>query len=68
MLPTSKNCGFTQSVNVSLGFRPLYCECPRSDTEWLLSTLFDASLLSLGAAGNGGSLLEWRAQSLIVGL
>ena len=25
------------------------------DIEWLLSTLFDASLLSLRAAGNGGS-------------
>jgi hypothetical protein len=33
------------------------------DTEWLLSTLFDASLLStLKAAGNGGSFLA----SLIV--
>ena len=29
---------------------------PRLDTEWLLSTLFDASLLSTSkAAGNGGS-------------
>jgi len=28
------------------------------DTEWLLSTLFDASLLSTSkAAGNGGSFL-----------
>jgi|HubBroStandDraft_2_1064218.scaffolds.fasta_scaffold155868_2 hypothetical protein len=25
------------------------------DVEWLLSTLFDASLLKLRAAGNGGS-------------
>jgi hypothetical protein len=25
------------------------------DIEWLLSTLFDASLLKLRAAGNGGS-------------
>jgi len=25
------------------------------DIEWLLSTLFDASLLQLRAAGNGGS-------------
>src|SRR5260370_14221269 len=30
--------------------------CPWLDTEWLLSTLFDASLLSTSkAAGNGGS-------------
>ena len=27
------------------------------DVEWLLSTLFDASLLKLRAAGNGGSFL-----------
>ena len=27
------------------------------DIEWLLSTLFDASLLPLRAAGNGGSFL-----------
>jgi len=31
------------------------------DTEWLLSTLFDASLLStLKAAGNGGSFFGRR--------
>jgi hypothetical protein len=32
------------------------------DTEWLLSTLFDASLLSTSkAAGNGGSFFgRWR--------
>jgi hypothetical protein len=28
--------------------------CPCLDTEWLLSTLFDASLLLTLAAGNGG--------------
>jgi hypothetical protein len=27
------------------------------DVEWLLSTLFDASLLNFRAAGNGGSFL-----------
>ncbi|HEV7409555.1 MAG TPA: hypothetical protein VGO01_13810, partial [Bradyrhizobium sp.] len=33
---------------------------PCLDTEWLLSTLFDASLLSTSkAAGNGGSFF-WR--------
>jgi len=32
------------------------------DTEWLLSTLFDASLLStLKAAGNGGSFFARMA-------
>ena len=40
-----------------LSFRLYDCHCPRLDTEWLLSTLFDASLLSTSkAAGNGGSL------------
>jgi hypothetical protein len=40
-----------------LSFRVYDCERPRLDTEWLLSTLFDASLLSTSkAAGNGGSL------------
>src|SRR5262245_27157526 len=40
---------------------PLYdCDCPRLDTEWLLSTLFDASLLSTSkAAGNGGSFFAF---------
>jgi hypothetical protein len=28
ILPTSKICGFIQRVNVSLGFRALYCERP----------------------------------------
>jgi hypothetical protein len=35
------------------------------DTEWLLSTLFDASLLSTSkAAGNGGSFFGVRGTSL----
>jgi hypothetical protein len=35
------------------------------DTEWLLSTLFDASLLSTSkAAGNGGSFLGVGVTSL----
>jgi hypothetical protein len=39
-----------------LSFRVYDCQRPRLDTEWLLSTLFDASLLSTSkAAGNGGS-------------
>jgi hypothetical protein len=39
-----------------LSFRVYDCHRPRLDTEWLLSTLFDASLLSTSkAAGNGGS-------------
>eukprot|EP01035_Chromulina_nebulosa_P066991 gene66991-91742_t len=39
-----------------LSFLAYYLNCPCLDTEWLLSTLFDASLLStLKAAGNGGS-------------
>jgi hypothetical protein len=29
-----------------LSFLVYDCPCPRLDTEWLLSTLFDASLLS----------------------
>jgi hypothetical protein len=40
----------------SLSFRLYDLYCPGLDTEWLLSTLFDASLLSTSkAAGNGGS-------------
>jgi len=39
-----------------LSFRLYDYQRPRLDTEWLLSTLFDASLLSTSkAAGNGGS-------------
>jgi hypothetical protein len=39
-----------------LSFLDYDLDCPLLDTEWLLSTLFDASLLStLKAAGNGGS-------------
>jgi hypothetical protein len=42
----------------SLSFRVYDSQRPRLDTEWLLSTLFDASLLSTSkAAGNGGSFL-----------
>ena len=39
-----------------LSFPGYYLDRPCLDTEWLLSTLFDASLLSTSkAAGNGGS-------------
>jgi hypothetical protein len=39
-----------------LSFPGYYSYRPGLDTEWLLSTLFDASLLSTSkAAGNGGS-------------
>jgi hypothetical protein len=39
-----------------LSFPGYYLNRPCLDTEWLLSTLFDASLLSTSkAAGNGGS-------------
>jgi hypothetical protein len=39
-----------------LSFLDYDLDCPLLDTEWLLSTLFDASLLSTSkAAGNGGS-------------
>jgi len=40
-------------------------ERPRLDTEWLLSTLFDASLLSTSkAAGNGGSFLPTSLETI----
>ncbi len=35
------------------------------DTEWLLSTLFDASLLITLAAGNGGSFLLFNASVVV---
>jgi hypothetical protein len=38
-----------------LGFPWHYFDRPSSGHEWLLSTLFDASLLSTSAAVNGGS-------------
>jgi hypothetical protein len=39
--------------------------CPCLDTEWLLSTLFDASLLSTSkAARNGGSFFWHLGTSL----
>jgi hypothetical protein len=47
----------------SLSFRVYDWQRPRLDTEWLLSTLFDASLLSTSkAAGNGGSFFARPAQ------
>jgi hypothetical protein len=42
-------------VYLSLSFLAHYWGVQLLDIEWLLSTLFDASLLSLRAAGNGGS-------------
>jgi hypothetical protein len=48
-----------------LSFRVYDCQRPRLDTEWLLSTLFDASLLSTSkAAGNGGSFFCTRVIAL----
>jgi len=55
----------------SLSFRVYDWQRPRLDTEWLLSTLFDASLLSTSkAAGNGGSFfargplsVRWRVHN-----
>jgi hypothetical protein len=38
-----------------LSFLDHYSSVHLLDIEWLLSTLFDASLLKLRAAGNGGS-------------
>jgi hypothetical protein len=47
----------------SLSFRVYDWQRPRLDTEWLLSTLFDASLLSTSkAAGNGGSFFARPAE------
>jgi hypothetical protein len=44
-----------------LSFLDYDLDRPRLDTEWLLSTLFDASLLSTSkAAGNGGSFFGRR--------
>jgi len=42
-----------------LSFLEYDCQRPRLDTEWLLSTLFDASLLSTSKAADslGGSFL-----------
>src|SRR5262245_26311976 len=43
-------------LNVSLSFLVHYWNRPSClDIEWLLSTLFDASLLNFRAAGHGGS-------------
>jgi hypothetical protein len=49
-----------------LSFPGYYLNRPCLDTEWLLSTLFDASLLSTSkAAGNGGSFFapSFRARA-----
>jgi hypothetical protein len=49
----------------ALSFLDYDWHCPRLDTEWLLSTLFDASLLSTSkAAGNGGSFFVSSAAIL----
>src|SRR5262249_29739449 len=42
-------------VKTLLSFLDHYSSVHLLDIEWLLSTLFDASLLKLRAAGNGGS-------------
>jgi hypothetical protein len=48
-----------------LSFLDYDLDRPLLDTEWLLSTLFDASLLSTSkAAGNGGSFLGVLVTSL----
>src|ERR1043165_9292346 len=48
-----------------LSFPGYYSYRPCLDTEWLLSTLFDASLLSTSkAAGNGGSFFVRSAAIL----
>ena len=49
-----------------LSFLDYDCDRPRLDTEWLLSTLFDASLLSTSkAAGNGGSFFAHIAAPIM---
>jgi hypothetical protein len=49
-----------------LSFLDYDWDCPRLDTEWLLSTLFDASLLSTFKAADsfGGSFFALRARPL----
>jgi len=44
-----------------LSFRLYDYQCPRLDTEWLLSTLFDASLLSTSKAAGLRRLFFARA-------
>jgi hypothetical protein len=46
---------FTKNVKLLLSFLVHYWGVHLLDIEWLLSTLFDASLLKLRAAGIGGS-------------
>jgi hypothetical protein len=46
-------------INFLLGFRVHLSNVHHLDIEWLLSTLFDASLLSPWAAGNGGSFFSF---------
>src|SRR5215510_5187366 len=41
-----------------LSFHDYYSSVHLLDIEWLLSTLFDASLFRLRAAGNGGSFFS----------
>src|SRR5262249_46976364 len=53
---TPKTFGnFLRFLNLPLSFLVHYGDRPLLDIEWLLSTLFDASLLSPWAAGDGGS-------------
>jgi hypothetical protein len=55
MSPCRVPCG--NSLNALLSFLDYYIAVHFVDTEWLLSTLFDASLLSLEPPENGGSFL-----------
>ena len=58
MADMANKVSINRFVYDQLSFLEYDCERPRLDTEWLLSTLFDASLLSTSkAAGNGGSFL-----------
>ncbi|MGY4282207.1 hypothetical protein ACVWXO_001427 [Bradyrhizobium sp. LM2.7] len=49
-------------VYSTLSFRVYDWNCPRLDTEWLLSTLFDASLLSTFKAAGFPAALFCLAQ------
>src|SRR3954447_25211383 len=56
MADMANNTSTKPFVYDRLSFLDYYLNRPCLDTEWLLSTLFDASLLSTSkAAGNGGS-------------
>src|SRR5262249_40468550 len=59
MADMANKVSINRFVYDQLSFLEYDCQRPRLDTEWLLSTLFDASLLSTSKAADFSAALFW---------